>query len=426
MTTSIRARGHIGERNGKTKTTYFFSLYCGRHPNTGKKLYWRQGGFGSYEEAEVGLMRAQLELADAQAKGLIPARLLLLTPVSLESVILNGADVGDCESAPYVPPADPTVAEWLKFWNESKVEGLRTTTRRNYRRMVRLYIVPMLGDVKVRALTPMQVQIFVNAMKGRQKSGGGGKISAGYVRLIFSTLSTALTFAVQQTALEKNPCRGVVVPKDQPRRPEDTSAEMVQAILDEARGTRWYALLYLAAYTGMRRGEVLGLTWRAIDLDARQISVERQRTDGEDGTVELPPKSEKSARTLEVGASLVRVLRSHRAVQQEEFIANGLEWTESTHCFTSARGRPYTPKAFTSAFGEIRVRAGYPNTTLHALRHAHASILLDEHRASLPVVSERLGHASVDITARIYSHAAPGGDRRAADRFDDGMRSKVA
>jgi integrase len=159
----------------------------------------------------------------------------------------------------------------------------------------------------------------------------------------------------------------------------------------------------LAATTGMRRAEIAALSWADVDLEGGLVTLWRD------------PKTRTSKRTISVDVGTVAAMRAHRARQATERLAAGSLWLESGAVFTMEDGRAVATDYLTPVFGRKVIEAGLPVITLHGLRHAYATMLL---RAGEPirVVSQRIGHATPNITLAVYAHVLPGDDSRAAQR----------
>ena len=178
-------------------------------------------------------------------------------------------------------------------------------------------------------------------------------------------------------------------------------------------------------YTGMRRSELLGLCWNAVDLESRTISVTTtlQRIVGK-GMVATQPKTARSRRSVSLPPSAVALLRGLRTKQAEERETIGVPWHNSDYVFSRSDGSPVDPDAVTHAFSRIIKQAGLPSIRFHDLRHTHASLMLKQ-GVHPKVVSERLGHASVTITLDTYSHVLPGLQEAAALSFEEGLQAVV-
>ena len=163
----------------------------------------------------------------------------------------------------------------------------------------------------------------------------------------------------------------------------------------------------------MRRGELLGLRWSDVDLDANSITVRQNLVLVDHERAYSEPKSAAGRRTISIDAETVAALRSHRARQAAGRLAWGAAWTDTGLLFGLEDGNPLHPESVTKRFDQLRRAGSLPVTTFHGLRHSHATALL---RAGVPirVVSQRLGHASVGVTLGIYAHVLPGDDEAAA------------
>ena len=402
MAAQRMTRGHIGDRVGKKGTTHFFSFYCGRHPDTKKKLYWREGKFATLDEAEIGLLKA---LAEFLENG-IPDHILKKGLPDEDTV--NG-----------IVPKDPTVEGWIRHWDETHVQGLKPSTRMSYRRSVRLYLVPMLGTLRLQVLTRQHVQAMINKLSKPVGHGGRG-LAPRSVRGVGAALRAAMSMAVEDGPLDATPFKGVRLPKISRRRPRLSNAEAANSVLRKAKDSKWYPALVLVAHTGMRRGEAMALPWSSVNLRLGVLIVDSNRTIGDEGVVEVSPKTASSVRTIEFGKTVLTALRDQQKRQKHEFAQLGLEWSDHVHVFTNPSGKPYYPGRLTKVFKEFAIAAGYPDATLHDLRHAHASILVKE---QVPIVdiAERLGHESASTTIDLYMHASPEADQEAADIFDARM-----
>src|SRR5271165_2082293 len=176
---------------------------------------------------------------------------------------------------------------------------------------------------------------------------------------------------------------------------------------------RLFALWRLGAMTGMRRGELCGLKWGDVDLEAGALRVSRARVVVNYQVHESAPKTAKSARTIGIDPATLAALRQHRARQAVERLAAGELWVGDEYVFCDERGRPLHPQRVTKMFA-VRARdAGLPVVKLHALRHGHATAGITA-GVDVKVMSERLGHASYSITADIYSHVSAAVDQAAA------------
>jgi len=188
----------------------------------------------------------------------------------------------------------------------------------------------------------------------------------------------------------------------------------VARFLQASKNHRLYALFHLAVMTGMRRGEIAGLRWEDLDLDARYLQVNQQRVRIGNRTVIGPPKTKTGTRTVALDAVTVAVMQRHRDAQHEESYVWSDRWVSTGYVFTKRDGRPLYPEEINVAFNRLIGLAGLPRIRFHDLRHTSASLALAA-GVQMKVVSERLGHSTTGITADLYTHVSPAVAHAAAD-----------
>ena len=168
---------------------------------------------------------------------------------------------------------------------------------------------------------------------------------------------------------------------------------------------------------GLRRGELVGLRWSDVDLEARSLRVEQSIVPHRGGAVIHPPKRN-SRRTVALGEACVAALREHRTRQLAHRLAVGPLWCDYNLVFPSERGTAIHPDNLTHYFREMAEQAGMPALTLHGLRHTAASMAIAA-GVDLTVVSDQLGHSTTAITADFYVHVKDRTKRQAADAVDE-------
>jgi integrase len=209
-----------------------------------------------------------------------------------------------------------------------------------------------------------------------------------------------------------------------PKRDDSLGVDEVRALLGAANGHRLEALVNLAVMVGLRRGELLGLRWEDVDLDAGTVSVRAtlKRLPGT-GLLLDRPKTERACRTVALPEVCAKALREHRRRQLEERLAAGSRWQDSGHVFTTPFGGPIDPDTLVKRdYHEITTAAGLGRLCFHALRHTAATLMLGE-GVALEVISRTLGHAGYAITADVYAHVGPKVQRQAAEAIDRALGS---
>jgi integrase len=180
------------------------------------------------------------------------------------------------------------------------------------------------------------------------------------------------------------------------------TARQLACFLDFLREDRLFAIWWLIALRGLRRGEAAGLRWIDVDLDQRVVMIEQQRIAYGHTVAVGPPKTTASRRTIALDRTTVRLLRAHLRQQQAEYHTAGHAWHESGYVFTTDDGKPLHPDWITRRFGHLVELSGLPPVRLHYLRHG-AATLAHEAGADLKTVQEQLGHTSIVLTADTYT-----------------------
>jgi integrase len=194
--------------------------------------------------------------------------------------------------------------------------------------------------------------------------------------------------------------------------------------LEAARSTPYHCLFYLAIFSGARRGELLALRWQDVDLETGQLSISRsvQHVNGE--YVFSQPKTEKSRRTIALPLSAKLQLKQLREVTEHSRSRLDQKVKDADLIFTNTYdGIPLRPETVSNAWEHTAKKAGVKIIRFHDARHTHASLMLQQ-GVPLKVVSERLGHSTISVTADVYAHVIPGMQENAAKLFDDAFSTK--
>jgi integrase len=334
----------------------------------------------------------------------------------------------------YVDPTKMTVAAYLRHWLAADIDrrvAIRTAAR--YRGIIEKNVIPRLGRVPLRKLTAVHVEALEAELQrqGWAKQRSQRKIegteleqrglSAQTVRLVHRVISQALSHAVRLGVLLKNPAAQVKPPRPDQREIKILSKDEIGTLLKSAKGTPLYLPVLVAVTTGLRRGELLALRWRDIDLKEGVLAVNQsiERIRGE--ITFKAPKTSTGRRSITLPAVTVQALQEHRLVQAEERLRLGLGRDPHGLVFTRADGQPFNPDAVSKAFERLIAASDVTPITLHGLRHTHISHLLMD-GVHVKVVSERVGHASVTITLSVYAAYIPSMQADAALRVDAWLR----
>jgi integrase len=308
-----------------------------------------------------------------------------------------------------------TVEEYMIRWLADSVRGtVRRTTFERYEQITRKHIVPEVGRVKLKALTPAHVRGLY-----RKKLEAG--LSARTVQYVHVTLHKALKQAVSDGLIPRNSTEAVNPPQVRREEMRPLTAEQVRMLLDAAKGDRLEALYVSAVTTGLRQGELLGLKWDDVDLDTGTLQVRRTLTTAKDGPVLSAPKTKGSRRSVKLSQTALEALRSHLARHLEEIDRVGSLWRENGLIFASETGEPLKRHYITThRFKPLLKRAGLPQIRFHDLRHTCATLLLSKN-VNPKIVSEMLGHATIAITLDTYSHVLPTMQESAAKAMEEAL-----
>lgn len=311
-----------------------------------------------------------------------------------------------------------TVQEYIEPWLEDVHKStIKLSTYNHYEKLVRLYIVPGLGRIKLQSLTPQQVQTFYSK---KLKEG----LSPKSINNIHGLLHKALSNAVKWNILPRNICDAVTPPRLRRKEKTVLAPEQAHVLLQNIKNHRLEALLTLALVTGMRCGELLALRWSDIDLTNCSLQVKRTVSyiKGH-GRVESEPKTEKSRRQIMLPLLVIEVLIRHKASQDEQR-SKTESWADKDLIFTNAEGDYMGVTTMRDAFNRVLKEAGLPHIRFHDLRHSAATILLS--RGTHPkIVQEILGHSQISMTLDVYSHVLPSMQGDVTKRWDDDFGAGV-
>lgn len=313
-----------------------------------------------------------------------------------------------------------TVAEFSKTWLETSLK--LTAKPRGYESFdnaMRKHVIPAIGGIKLIELSPGHLQKLI-----------ADKIAAGYhaltVRYLVSVIRSMLTKAVKLGLLSRNVATSMYLdlPRIQRREVMVLNPEQARTFLNVAAGQRYECIFTMAIALGMRRGELVGLRWSDLDLDAGILKIsqtlQRLRTGSDEyhrKTAMTPTdcKTPKSRRSIALPAFVVKSLRAQRAKQAEQRLRAVRWWDQTDLVFTGKFGKPVEEQALHTDYKKLLEKAGLPTSMrFHDLRHCAASLLLAK-GVHPRMVMELLGHSNIAITMNIYSHVLESSKRDVAD-----------
>jgi integrase len=335
-----------------------------------------------------------------------------------------------------------TVAEYLDYWLEHIVRAeRRPKTYEGYESIVRLHLVPGLGKKRLNKLNVQDVRVFITRVRNecqcckhgwdaeRDKpqccalKGGqccGSMLSVRMIQFIHAVLRNALQCAVREEVLPRNVAKLVPVTVPKYRVNRGLTVADAHRVIEVSADERLHALYVLALCLGLRRGELLGLRWSDIDLDAEtlEVVVSLQRVAGSLRLV--PPKTEESVRTIPLPPLCITALRKHADRQAAERTSARAKWEEHTLVFPSQLGTPMEPDNLRRSWGRISKGAGITGVRFHDIRHTCVSLLLDL-KVPPHIVREIVGHSDIEVTMTIYAHASLDEKRAALRKLGEAL-----
>ncbi len=327
---------------------------------------------------------------------------------------------GDVQRGTFVTRTKMTLGEYLRTWLDGlPAAGRRPSTVAGYRQVLEYNVIPVLGAIEIQAVKATHLDALYAQLLGRG-------LAMSTVRKIHVVVGKALADAVRKDITSRNVSRLATPPAASASKAPEmkywTPAQL-RTFLAGIEGHHHYPVIRTAAMTGLRRGELCGLRWVDVDLDAGTVSVRHTVISVCGKPVHGDVKTSRSRRVVDIDPTTVAVLRAWRRTQLEQRMLVGAGWTETGLVFTMPSGEGWHPNSISQAFDRLvsPVRKATreeldrrpPRVRFHDLRHTHATQLLAA-GVNIKVVSERLGHASVAFTLDTYAHVMPGQQADAA------------
>jgi integrase len=307
-------------------------------------------------------------------------------------------------------PTNESLGSYLTEWLRELEATAKVNTYGNYEWAVKTYLVPKLGSVRLAELKAGHLDGYLAALRADGKSA----YTANYT---LTVLKRALRKALKQDRLPKDPFVGLERPRHEKKAQNPWSVGELNVFLAANAEERLYPLYVLALTHGMRQGELLGLQWHEVDLDAKTVRVEYQLI--ERGGVlygRQPPKSKAGRRTVHLSKTAAEALRALRARVSAEAMRDGKRPSEWV--FATGEGGPYRKANLHVAFKAAIRRAGVKEIRFHDLRHTKATLALAR-GGDIKQLQEEIGHSDIKVTLGTYYHPDVGVHRAAADRTDE-------
>ncbi|WPS86510.1 tyrosine-type recombinase/integrase [Brevibacillus halotolerans] len=375
-------KGHFRKRGSK----WSFGVALGTDPNTGKRRQITRSGFKTKKEAEAAC--AQL--------------------------------ISEFENEQYIKESKETYGEYLLDYMENTARHtIRPSTFDFHLFIAKKHIIPEIGSLKIKDLTPRHLQKLYSK---KLKAG----LASSYIRNMHAVISKSLKTATEWGLVRENIASLTTPPRIEKRQVQTWSLEQANHFLDTIKfrktGNRKFHIVYvLAIYCGMRKGEILGLRWQDCDLEQGYIRIQQTIVKADGRLTFQAPKTRNSVRTIDVPEFAIQSLKTHQLMQKEKRLSLGSAYNDHDLVVANWNGTPVLPSDLNKDFKVACQFAKVPAIRFHDLRHTHATLLL-QLGENPKVVSERLGHADVNITLNTYAHVLPTMQKSLAKNFDNAMK----
>lgn len=315
---------------------------------------------------------------------------------------------------------EPFAEEW--FENYAKL-NLKSSTFKSQRQLSKR-VYSAIGHIRLDKLTTREIQKFINSLAKDGANENTGKALAHKTMINYlSFISSVLDYAIKMGMLTDNPCRRVTVPKGSKRERKILTVEQAEQFLKllEKAPLMWRTFFTLDMYSGMRRGELLGLEWKDINLDTGIIHIQRTSYyTKQHGLYTDTPKTETSKRFIKVPAVVIELLKIYKSEQDKERVKLGSQWVDTDRLFTSWNGSALGVNSPYNWLERFCKRNNFPFYGIHQIRHLYASLLIGS-GIDPTTVSGILGHSQVSTSLNIYSHAFAENRIKAFDAVADAL-----
>lgn len=343
--------------------------------------------------------------------------------------------VVEVEAGEYIAPEkmkfEAFVQEWYTKYAKKEISP---RTLDIYMRFLKNRILPVFGHMRLDQIKPFHIVKFLSELsdEGSRHDGKEGRLSSGTVHYLYRVINNVLSRAEEWRIIKKNPASDVKKPKVTYKEVEVYTEEEVAKLFEalEKEQIHWRMMITLAITTGLRRGELVGLEWKHIDLENGTLEVKQSismMVNGEPIITE--PKTKKSKRKISLPDALILELKEYYLHARKVRFQMGDKWRggDRFFVFCNPDGKPFYPETPYLHFRSFLRKNGLRYIRFHDLRHTSATLLINS-GVHAKIISERLGHASITTTMNVYGHALQSADKEAANKFNSiiPMKNKKA
>lgn len=321
------------------------------------------------------------------------------------------------DAGTYKEPSKITVSEWLDIWTTEYLNSVKPRTVDSYKSSIEHHIKPAIGAVRLTSLSSSDIQHLYNNLKNAKN---GKSLSPKSVNNCHGALHKALEQAVKLGYIRTNPADKPDLPKVERAEIKPLNDAEIKKFLQAIKGHKFERVFVTTLFTGLREGEVLGLSWDCIDFKAGTVVVKQQlqKVRGSGGQYILSSPKNGKARVLMPAKFIMDELRKQRKEQLSSRLRLGALWSNPFNLvFTNELGGNLCPQTVYLNFKKIVVALGLPDARFHDLRHSYAVAALRS-GDDIKTVQENLGHYTAAFTLDTYAHATEQMKRESADRME--------
>ena len=324
----------------------------------------------------------------------------------------------EIDAGRFIEPSKLTVCSWLDTWLKNYTLNIKPATYASYEEHIRVHLKPYLEKVMLQSLTPQIIQRTYNTLFWERH------LSAKTLKNIHGVLHRALEQARKLGFIRDNPSEGAVLPRMEKPIIHTMDNEDLIAFLDAIKGNPYENVLFVTVFTGLRQGEVLGLTWDCVDFENHTLLINKQHNKPKGKkTYDFSSLKNDHIRLLTVAGEVMDVLRRQKAWQEEQADMLGSAWDNKKNLvFTTETGRYIANQALYRNFKAIMEKLGLSDMRFHDLRHTFAVSSLKA-GDDIKTVQENLGHATASFTLSTYAHATMGMKKESAARMENFIQS---
>lgn len=323
------------------------------------------------------------------------------------------------DTGSYVEPTKITVAQWMDIWHREYLGNVKQSTAASYKGHIETHIKPNIGAVKLATLKSHQVQsLYNNALRSEDNPNG---MSAKNIKNLHGVLHKAMKQAVILGYIRSNPTEGCVLPRVEKKEVAFLEEDQIRALLEAIRGHQFEDVFKVTLFTGLRQGEVLGLTWDCVNFDAGVITVSKQlqKEKKAGGEYRLTSCKTDKVRRISPAPFVMDILRQQRMKQNEARLRAGSYWDNVWNLvFTNEIGGHLCHHTVYKHFKRIVKELGIPDVRFHDMRHTYAVISI-QNGDDIKTVQSNVGHSTAAFTLDVYGHVSQRMQKESANRMQN-------